>query len=256
MDNLVRDIAQGRRSRESVACGRRRSSAIRGRPGRRGDERSAFIIALAAALALCPLVWLHYFALLVVVVAVARPRFGTVWFLPLAMFLAPGSGDPTALETAVVLGVAGLTVGLSLRSTLGAVRSAVPSPRPMRSRLDRHEQPGISSDPQFEDGPSLRQLRLAGFERMRGSSRLGAVPRGPWRSSRSFGATTSRSDSLATTSGTWFRPSGAPRTAARSMSRMGCTGEQMGRASVFTSIRSWRCWRRSGSSLRRRCCSS
>ncbi len=38
---------------------------------RRGDERSAFIAAIAASLALTPIVWLHYFALLLVVVAVA-----------------------------------------------------------------------------------------------------------------------------------------------------------------------------------------
>ena len=40
--------------------------------GRRGAARSAFILAIAASLALTPIVWLHYFALLLVVVAVAR----------------------------------------------------------------------------------------------------------------------------------------------------------------------------------------
>jgi len=122
IDNLVRDIGAGPAFARivwlAVGVGLLVIVVVL---GRRGDERSAFIIALAAALALSPLVWLHYFALLVVVVAVARPRLGPVWFLPLLMFLAPGSGDPTALETAVVLGAAGLTVGLSLRSTLGAV---------------------------------------------------------------------------------------------------------------------------------------
>ena len=43
---------------------------------RRVDERSGFILALAAALALTPIVWLHYFALLLVVVALAQPRLG------------------------------------------------------------------------------------------------------------------------------------------------------------------------------------
>ena len=41
--------------------------------GRRGDERAAFIVAIATALALSPIVWLHYFALLLVVVALVRP---------------------------------------------------------------------------------------------------------------------------------------------------------------------------------------
>jgi hypothetical protein len=92
--------------------------------GRLGDERSAFILAIAAALALSPLVWLHYFALLAVVVALAQPRLGLVWFLPLAMVMSPGSGNPTLFETLVVLGGASVTIALSLhavrRSTVAA----------------------------------------------------------------------------------------------------------------------------------------
>ena len=63
--------------------------------GRRGDERRAFVLALGASLALTPIVWLHYFALLLVVVALMRPRFGLVWLVPLAMVITPGSGHPT-----------------------------------------------------------------------------------------------------------------------------------------------------------------
>ena len=74
--------------------------------GRRGDERRAFVLAIAAALALTPIVWLHYFALLVVVVAIAQPRLGLVWFVPLAMVVTPGSGHPTPFETAWTLAVA------------------------------------------------------------------------------------------------------------------------------------------------------
>ena len=44
----------------------------------RRDERTAFILAIAASLALTPIVWLHYFALLSVVVAIAQPRLGLV----------------------------------------------------------------------------------------------------------------------------------------------------------------------------------
>ena len=49
---------------------------------RRGDERRAFILAIAAVLACTPIVWLHYFSLLLVVVAVARPALAPVWFVP------------------------------------------------------------------------------------------------------------------------------------------------------------------------------
>jgi hypothetical protein len=89
---------------------------------RRGDERTAFVLALATALALTPLVWLHYFAFLVVAVGVARPRLGIVWFVPLAMFISKGSGDPSPALTAWTLGVAAVTVALAVRESrrLGA----------------------------------------------------------------------------------------------------------------------------------------
>lgn len=85
---------------------------------RRGDERSAFILAIAAALALSPIVWLHYFALLLLVVALAQPTLGVLWFLPLALVVTPGSGHPTPFETAATLAVAATTLGLSLLLSL------------------------------------------------------------------------------------------------------------------------------------------
>jgi hypothetical protein len=102
---------------------------------RRGDERSAFILAIAAALALTPIVWLHYFALLVVVVAVAQPRLGLVWFLPLGMVITPGSGHPTPFETSATLVIAALTIALALRRSLQGVRAVGSDPglRPIRA---------------------------------------------------------------------------------------------------------------------------
>ena len=88
--------------------------------GRRGDERAAFMVAIAAALALTPIVWLHYFALLLVVVALAQPRLGYVWFVPLAFVVTPGSGQPTPFETGWTLAVAVLVVALALRASGGA----------------------------------------------------------------------------------------------------------------------------------------
>jgi len=83
---------------------------------RRGREREAFVLALAAALLLTPIVWLHYFALLLVVVALARTTLSLVWFVPLAMVVTPGSGQPTPFETSATLVIAAATVGLSLWS--------------------------------------------------------------------------------------------------------------------------------------------
>jgi hypothetical protein len=92
--------------------------------GRRGDEASSFVVAIAAALAVTPLVWLHYFALLLVAVAIARPRLGLVWFVPLAMLFSPGSGDPTPLQTALTLVAGGATIVLALRETRAAAVAA------------------------------------------------------------------------------------------------------------------------------------
>jgi hypothetical protein len=91
--------------------------------GRRGDERSAFILAIAAALALSPIVWLHYFALLLLVVALAQPTLGVLWFLPLALVVTPGSGHPTPFETAATLAVAATTIALSLSLTRSGATS-------------------------------------------------------------------------------------------------------------------------------------
>jgi Glycosyltransferase family 87 len=84
---------------------------------RRGDERRSFVLAIAAALALTPIVWLHYFALLVVVVAVAAPGLAPVWFVPLAMVVTPGSGQPSPRETLATLLIASLTVAMALRAS-------------------------------------------------------------------------------------------------------------------------------------------
>jgi hypothetical protein len=82
---------------------------------RAGEDRTAFVLALAASLALTPIVWLHYFALLLVAVAVARKRLSLVWFLPLALVVTPGSGQPTPFETAATLVVAAATLTLAIR---------------------------------------------------------------------------------------------------------------------------------------------
>lgn len=57
---------------------------------RRSDgDRLAFSLAVIAALALTPIVWLHYFSLLVVPLAITRPRFAWPWLLMWAFWLTP-----------------------------------------------------------------------------------------------------------------------------------------------------------------------
>lgn len=90
--------------------------------GRRANDRGAFVLAIAASLAFTPIVWLHYFALLLVAVAVAQPSLGAAWFVPLAMFVTPGSGHPTPFETSATLAAAALTIALALRASVEGVR--------------------------------------------------------------------------------------------------------------------------------------
>ena len=92
--------------------------------GRRGNERGAFVLAIAAALLASPIVWRHYFELLVPAVAVAQPTLGVVWFAPLAMwFVSTGSGNGPPEDTAATVGIAALTVVLAVYSTLRDTRA-------------------------------------------------------------------------------------------------------------------------------------
>jgi hypothetical protein len=85
--------------------------------GRRRDERRAFAIAVAAALACSPIVWLHYFALLLVVVGVCERRLGAAWFVPLAMYGSSGTLNGTTTQNALTIAAAALTVAVAVRPT-------------------------------------------------------------------------------------------------------------------------------------------
>lgn len=56
---------------------------------RRNGDAAAFVTAVATALLLSPLVWLHYFVLLVVLIAMTHSRFTWAWLLPLAYWIVP-----------------------------------------------------------------------------------------------------------------------------------------------------------------------
>jgi hypothetical protein len=71
--------------------------------GRRGDGRAAFALALAAGLVGTPISWLHYFALLLVTLALARPRLSLLWLVPLLLPF-PTVG-PTVAEMAATFAV-------------------------------------------------------------------------------------------------------------------------------------------------------
>ena len=94
------------------------------RVARRGDgddgERRALILALAAAFAATPILWVHYLVLLIVMIALARPRLSPLWLVPLvgvvfeALGWYGGWADGGVGATASVLGLAAVVVAGSL----------------------------------------------------------------------------------------------------------------------------------------------
>jgi len=65
---------------------------------KRGNEDGSLTCALVAALALTPILWQHFLVLLLVPLALARPRFSAVWLLPLVLWLSPRTGNGDGLE--------------------------------------------------------------------------------------------------------------------------------------------------------------
>ena len=59
------------------------------RDARRGDDARALTAALAASLVLTPIVWPHYFVLLLVPIALARRSFGWLWLMPVLFWGTP-----------------------------------------------------------------------------------------------------------------------------------------------------------------------
>ena len=62
-----------------------------------------------------PIVWLDYYALTALPLAIARPRLGIAWFLPIAMWGAAGTGlgIGNAEATARVLTIVGIVLSVS-----------------------------------------------------------------------------------------------------------------------------------------------
>lgn len=66
--------------------------------GRRGEDVQAFTLGVAATLCLTPILWQHYLCLLLVPLAVARPRFSVLWALPAVLWIAPRVGHGDGIE--------------------------------------------------------------------------------------------------------------------------------------------------------------
>jgi hypothetical protein len=74
-------------------------------------DRSSFTLAITACILCSPIVWIHYFALLLVPLAITRPRFGPLWLAPLIYWLVP-FGDPSRWQIVVVLADMGVVAAV------------------------------------------------------------------------------------------------------------------------------------------------
>src|SRR5262249_18300230 len=71
---------------------------------RRHSEEAALALVCSGALLLTPILWPNYLLVMLVPLAVLRPRFGVIWLLP-AVLVGQARLDPSVLELAVFLGI-------------------------------------------------------------------------------------------------------------------------------------------------------
>jgi hypothetical protein len=75
----------------------------------RRDERRGFALAAAAMVLLSPVVHLDYFVLLLVPLALVRPRLDAIWLVPVGLWIGAQSGNGADWQTAGVLAIACIT---------------------------------------------------------------------------------------------------------------------------------------------------
>ena len=93
-------------------------------------RRRSLTLAIAAALVLSPIVWRHFFVLLIVPLALARPRLSLLWLLPLGMWVGDGTFNGETWQTAVVLAIAAGLVVVCERERPDRERAGEPSREP------------------------------------------------------------------------------------------------------------------------------
>ena len=106
---------------------------------RRADgDRRALAIAVIGSLVVTPIVWLHYFLLLLVPIALYRPRLSPLWFAPILLWLTPSThSHGVTWHIVLALGVT-LLVGVRTMAghrsewLVGWVGAAVRAIRPAR----------------------------------------------------------------------------------------------------------------------------
>ncbi len=103
--------------------------------GWRRRDQACLLLAVVAMLAASPLVWNHYFALLIVPLAIARPRLSPIWALQLMLWLCPTT-DPVTWQRFVALVVIAATTYILL-SSLGSIHGALKNGKPPTQGFSR-----------------------------------------------------------------------------------------------------------------------
>jgi hypothetical protein len=85
--------------------------------GRRARDVPALLLAVATALLATPIIWTHYFVLLIVPLALLRPRLDIVWALPIAIVLCP-TGRPLTWQLVFVLVTVATMIVVAARPSL------------------------------------------------------------------------------------------------------------------------------------------
>jgi hypothetical protein len=95
---------------------------------RAGDDARSFTCAVAATLALSPIVWLHYLVVLLVPMAILRPRFSLLWLLPVLLWTSPRPGYAEGIQTFLpLLAATVLLVVLLRRPRPGSAAATAPT---------------------------------------------------------------------------------------------------------------------------------
>jgi hypothetical protein len=85
----------------------------------RASDRSSFTLAILATILFCPIVWNFFFAILIVPLAIARPRFGPLWLVLLVFWLMPmGTAAPWQIALALASALA-LVAAIVVRRPIG-----------------------------------------------------------------------------------------------------------------------------------------
>lgn len=88
---------------------------------RRLGDGTSFAVAIFAAIICSPIVWLHYFALFLIPLAIFRPTFSSLWLLPVLLWMSPLGVSHVALSTALPFAVSLVMLVLAQRSQIQMV---------------------------------------------------------------------------------------------------------------------------------------